>query len=304
MGIDFDKVERELKAEIKRQEERDRRKSKSNILYYKIKNGDNNLRFMPPWVTDESVSPNANQIYRQIFCHYGPEDNFFSLTCSAKTPDLGGDCEVCAYVRQLFDTKNPEDIALAKQLMSREKLISAIVDLDDPVYTEEDIERMKENNENEPVTVEVGQTKIQVFEYGYKVKMMLLNILKKKVDISNLKTGWNVVLNRTGKGRENTTYNLQLDVVAGSCSFEFKGNYEEHKVNLDALKAPATSEFIQSRLSGLGVFDSLKQLSPAPEAEVATSKPLLTPPKKSKKAAPILDQNDLYAQLKASVEEG
>jgi hypothetical protein len=253
---------------------------------------------MPPWVEDKEVSLHAGQIWREMYIHYGTEDNKYSFACPVRCPEKVEETDpICAHVKGLYATKNPEDAELAKELRAKQRLFSSVVDLDDQVYTDRDVSNWVELRGDQPFPFKVGDTKIQLYSYGYTVFNQLLDILTDGVDISDLNKGFDVFLTRKGKGKQDTEYNLRLN-PQGPTSFKFVGNITELNPNLDLLMPFADLERMQNVLTGAGNSPQLTDGSTEDSAQAVTPKyaPRIAAPKKS------VNVDDLYAELKQAAE--
>lgn len=297
MGLDFDKV-------MKRKEEEEKRSQKTvgdgprvKNLYWKPKLGKNRIRFMPPWTEVKDESIHAGQIWREIFIHYGTEDNKYSFACPVRSAEKTMETDpICSHVKGLYATKNPEDGELAKELRAKQRLFSSVVDLDDPVYTEKDVSDWAQNRQT-PFPFMVGETKVQLYSYGYTVFNQLLDILTDGVDISDLNKGFDVFIARTGKGKQDTKYNLRLN-PGGPTPFKFMGSLKEQNPNLDLLMPFQDLDRMQSALSG-SVGSSLHLANGEDNVgEERTSRPQL--PLSNKKPTSV-DIDSLYSELKQSV---
>lgn len=219
------------KAKKKWEEERARAAAQARfgrpVLWWKPKEGTNKIRILPPW-TDEG--PNALQWWRELWTHYGvmaaenpDEDNAFTSSCAAKTPDapifLGVDpsekisCRFCAHCQELRSSGDPANIEMAKAMRAKMRILANIIDLDDPVYTKKDVEQLKAKGCPEKALPEAGKPKIQVFAFGTTIMKDLLDFYQDNVDLADLEAGHDIIIEREGKDR-NTDYRVRPNLKA------------------------------------------------------------------------------------------
>lgn len=300
MGVDIAKMKLKKEEEARKTAEQNARNSTRRVIRWKPKTGENKVRIMPPWSTDDT-NPNANQFYREVYLHWnvGGEGSF-PILCPVLTPHgPGGICEVCIKVAGLRATKDPTDMEVAKTLAARRSYDSNIVDLKRPVYKEEDTEEWEADHPGEDCPFTVGDTKIQVWTYGVLMFKDLLDIFT-DVEISDLDTGRDLIVTREGTGRESTKYRVRS--APNPTAFKVQQIVLEEKlVNLDMLQQYKTSEEVKAILAGVDNSTPTKQLvgksedsddSDKPEDVVAKKPPTVTK-KKSVTA------EELEAQLKA-----
>lgn len=233
MAFNLDKINKKIEAE------REREKAQSGfgpkVLWWKPKVGENRIRLTPAW-TEEGE--NAGMPFREVYRHWGVVEGGFSdeggasFTCPVRTPDgPGGTCEICDFVAALRASGNPADNETAKQLTAKRRMYSNIIDMKDPVYTEEDYEEWEENaREGDECHFNVGDTKVQVFSYGTTIYKLLLDFLQDGIDLGDFEDSVELKLVREGKGL-NTKYRLRLNTK--SKPFEFVGELYDLLYDLD-----------------------------------------------------------------------
>jgi hypothetical protein len=261
MGVDMGKVKQKADEEAQRALSR----QAGGFKYWNPKPGKNRVRFMPPWTVQ---GPNANQFWREIYVHWGvgtDEDNAQSFACPVKTPHgPGGSCPVCHYVEQLRATKAPEDAELANQMRAKQRFYSNIVDLDDPTYSDKDVQEWKarQDDKTRECPFKEGDTKVQVFSYGPMIYKDLLDVFcDQGIDITDLNTGHDVVITREGSGRE-TKYRTRPDFNA--TVFAPRGRQiSDVNVDLDRLMPFAPLEQMTAALTGTPTAPSSQQQVPA-----------------------------------------
>lgn len=167
----------------------------------------NRIRLMPPW------SDELRSFDREVFMHFavGEEEQMF--TCPMKTPRIKNfDCPVCHHVDALRATGNPDDAEMASRIYARKRYMTNIVDLNNPVYTQQDVNEWKATK---PVDCpfKVGQTKVQMYTYGPQVFNQLVNFIAQlKQDLTDYQTGYDILITKTGKDLT-VKYQLMLDPV-------------------------------------------------------------------------------------------
>jgi hypothetical protein len=207
MALDLSKAKAKLQEESARMS-----KTKfQTIDWWKPQQGKNLVRLMPPWSADDT-NPNANQFWREVYMHFKVGPNGWSGSCPTSTPyGPGGECPICEEVERLRSTGNPADSELAKDIRAKQRLYSNIVDMSDPVYTDEDVATWaaEEYNQGKECPFAAGQTKVKVFSYGPQIFKQILDIVTESVDVTDLNAGYDLMISRTGKGRD-TSYNVQI----------------------------------------------------------------------------------------------
>ena len=158
--------------------------------FWKPGEGKNVIRLLPPWAED---GPSAELFYRETYIHWnvppGAAETSFML-CPKKM-DLGK-CYVCDQVDYLYASKDPADIELAKEIRSRQRFFSNIIDMSDALNKD-------------------GNPKVQVWSYGPMIFDELLGYFcdADYGDITDPDEGFNITIERDGQGRD-TTYKMRL----------------------------------------------------------------------------------------------
>lgn len=258
MGVDMTKVRQKAEEEAQKAQQR----SAGGFKYWKAKNGKNRVRFMPPWSEDPN-NPNANQFWREIYMHFGvgdggdDEENGMAFPCPVKTPHspAGATCPICSYVAELRATKDPMDLEQANRIRAKQRFYSNIVDLDDPTFTQQDVDEWKSRQEDKTreCGFKVGETKVQVFSYGPMIYKELLDVFcDQQIDITDLNTGHDVTIHRETpdpkKPRE-TKYRTRPDF--DEKPFAVKGRpLAEALVDLDKINPFASAADMEAALNG------------------------------------------------------
>lgn len=216
---------------------------------WKPKQGTNEIRLLPAW-TDKG--PNAHQFWRELYIHWGvgsladPDpDNTFSVPCSEKTENawyfLGlpeGEklkCRVCAYIEKLRSSKDPVNIELAKNLRAKQRLVSNVIDLTDPVWTKDDVKALKEAGMKDDFLPTLGSAKVQIFSYGPTIFNQILDYFQDNIDLTDLISGRDLKIERVGKpGDINTDYRV--------------------RPAMQPSKAPVTAKHLETSINNLDEF--------------------------------------------------
>lgn len=248
------------------------------IKWWKPKVGANKIRIMPPW-TDQG--PNALQFWRVVFVHWGvmaiedpDENNKFTIACPRKTPgsaellgiegieDSNLPCPVCDHVDELANSGDPVNIEMAKEIRRKMRVYSNVIDLNDPVWTKEDLEDLKANNCPEDKLPNLGDAKIQIFTYGTTIFNELLGFYQDNVDIASYDEGHNITIERVGS-KLNTKYHVRPEMAKTKAPIA-EEQLDRDIYNLDQLMPFMTEEQMHAVLNG-ATSEEIKALRPAPE---------------------------------------
>ena len=159
--------------------------------FWKPETGVNKIRFLPPWADG---GPNDGMFYRELYIHWnippGAESQSFAV-CTRKTEGGDGKCYLCDEVDRLYSGGAPEDIQIAKEIRSRQRFFSNVIDENDPLDDQ-------------------GNPKIQIFAYGPKIFEEVLAYFcdSEYGDITDPDDGFTVIIEREGRGRD-TTYKVR-----------------------------------------------------------------------------------------------
>lgn len=249
MGINFDNHN-------KRNAEANAKKNKrEKTKYWKAREGKNRVRFMPPWTQDEA-NIMCGLPYKELHIHFGvganDESDGATFACPVKTPGGGAKSDpICEYVRGLYNSGDPADRELAKSVQAARRWYSPIVDLDDPVYTKKDTAEWldAQQDKSRDCPFKEGETKIQIWSYGKRVYDQLAIFLADRIDFTDLETGFDMFIQRTGSGKNDTVYLVRTN-TEGRSSFKFIGNIAERMPNLDQLMPFAEPEAMLNALTG------------------------------------------------------
>jgi hypothetical protein len=215
--------------------------------FYKPKSGANKLRFMPPW-TDEGS--NAFQWWREVWTHWGvgpDDDSKKNVACPKKTPPVGGECPICDECERLRATGDPADLEMAKQLRAKMRVYTNVIDLNDPIWTQDDIDEMMGAGIEEDKLPEVDAPKIQVYGFGSMIFKDLLDYYTDEIDMTDLDEGYDVILTKEGKDI-NTKYRLRLAKEATKAPVP---DDDPALHNLDVIQQLKTAAEIQAILEGV-----------------------------------------------------
>jgi hypothetical protein len=273
VGVNLDKVKQRQKEEEKKAAAR----MAGGFRFWSPKQGKNLVRLLPPW-TEEGL--NADQFEREVYMHWsvGDGENTSSFLCPKKTPNLEGGpqpCPVCDEVDRLRATGDPTDAEAATKIAAKQRFYSNIIDLENPTYTQDDIDEWKANSNNpqSEVPFDVGHTKIQVLTYGPMIYGELLNLFADlDMDLTNIDAGRNIIIRRTGKDLQ-TKYKVIMEAHDSKADIIGKP-LKERLVNLDTVMLPKPQE------------EMLAALSAAPPAPSSLPPAVAPPPQSLPAAAP------------------
>jgi len=267
------------KAQQKAAEEAARAAAMGNfgpMPFLKLKSGKNRIRVMPPW-TDEGK--NAYQWWREVWTHWGvgPDDeNKKTVACPKKTPQLDGaatDCPVCDEVERLRATGDPADLEEAKALRARMRVFVNAIDLDDPEWTQENIDEMIGAGVEEDRLPEVGDPKIQVLGFGSMIFKELLDYYNDEIDMTDLEEGYNVIITKEGKDL-NTKYRVRLEKNVSQAPVP---DDDPKLHNLDMVQQVKSAAEITAIMEGVDPDEAKKLAAKTAAAKKKTAKKL--PPK-------------------------
>jgi hypothetical protein len=275
------------KAKAKSEEEKERAAKNlafgRRVTWWKAKPGTNKIRILPPW-TDQG--PNKNQFWREVWMHYGvtnmeapDEDNTFAVPCPKRSPDgkhVVGDgevpeCKICNLVDELKATGNPADAELAKQLRSKMRLYVNMIDLNDPFWTEDDITTLKANGCPEDNLPEMGNPKVQVYNFGPNIFKEILDNYSDDTDLADLDEGHDIVIEREGVDLK-TKYRVRAKMKATVAPIKDE-QLDNSMWNMDTLVPYFTEEQVDLILEGGSKEDVYGLTSGAqPESKQLTEK--------------------------------
>jgi len=113
-------------------------------------------------------------------------------------------------VERLRATGDPADLELAKSMRARMRLFVNAIDLEDPEWTQENVDEMIGGGVEENRLPDVGAPKIQVFGFGSMIFKELLDYYNDEIDMTDLEEGYNVIITKEGKDL-NTKYRVRLE---------------------------------------------------------------------------------------------
>jgi hypothetical protein len=254
------------KAQKKREEEKLRQESFKRfgrpVPWWKAKNGENNIRILPPWT---AKGPNAFQFWCERWIHFNvmaieapDEQNQFSHVCPKHTPGAGDvlgygadeviPCPVCDHVANLRASSDPVDSELAKNIRAKMRVYYNIIDLSDPIWTDDAIEEIKQRGCPEDKLPTAGEPKVQVYSSGPTVMQMILDYYADSIDIADLEKGHNMKIERSGTGL-NTDYRVRPDMKASTAPITDE-EWTREMWNLDEIMPFLTNEQMDMILAG------------------------------------------------------
>lgn len=250
---------------------------KTARLFWKPKQGQNRVRILPAWTGE---GPNANQFWRELYVHWGvgpDEENQINFACPRLTPGSENkECPICDEYNRLRGTKDPTDLEAAKELRARQRAYSNIIDLTDPVWTQDDVDELKLQGVEE--LPEVDSPKIQVFNYGPTILKELLDIFCDEIDLTDLQEGHNVVITRTGKDLQ-TQYRVRIETKASPAPVDAEPSLHD----LDEIMPFKEAYIMKAALEGIDP-EEMKKLTQG-EGGNGESKPAAKPASKPAAAA-------------------
>lgn len=235
----FQQDKTKAKEALAREEQKKSQIFGPRVKFWNPKEGDNPVRIMPPW-TDAGA--NKFQCWREVYEHWdiGAPNSERKYVCSVKTPDAppGTPCAVCQLVDHLRSTKDPVDNEKAGDLRAKQRFYSSVVDLKDPVYTKHDVDEWAADafNKGKECTFKVGDTKVQLYSYGTTVFNPLLTLVSdESVNVLSFDEGYNIIIKRVGKTKNNTEYSVRPDFKQSVFKFISDLPVAQWLPNLDAI---------------------------------------------------------------------
>lgn len=172
MGLDVSKLKEKFE-----------RKSSDRGNRMELKDGDNELRILPPSL--EYLADSVDYIGYEYLIHYnlGSEDDKQAEVCP-KTFGKGPKCPVCEAVSKLYRLNTPEDKALAGTIRAKKRHIFNVIDLREP------------------------DKGIQIMETGPKIYESIVVFVTnpKWGDLLDLDKGRNITITKTDAKKSGTGY--------------------------------------------------------------------------------------------------
>jgi hypothetical protein len=203
----------------KRLEEVRRRKQRKD--FWSASPGENEIRILPNWKLDPHGDFYRETAYHK---HLGTSGDK-QVVCLIREGEES--CPVCALQKQLYKTKDPQDVELAKSIKAQTRVLWNIVDLKD-----------KEKG------VQIWMTGIQVLE---DVLAYCANL--KFGDITHPITGRNITVVFTEAKNTVKGFN-EYKIQADPQQSEIDPEWLENLVDLDSLVKTSSYEEIEDLLSG------------------------------------------------------
>ncbi len=239
------------------------RTSGSGAKFWNPANGKNRIRILPPW-TDEG--PHKGDAWREVHQHWRVNDDHKGpILCPAKTPGMGGECPICAYVDVLkSQTSDPVAMQMASDIRAKRSYLMQLIDYANPAYTAGDVADYTKANPGKDVPFESGEPKIQVYSAPISVMDGVMNaIVENELDITHLTKGKDLVLDKQ-YNKSNpmlTKYAVTLLVkeqVAPITAAEF----EQKKVKIDQVgRVYDTAKLRELLATGVGADAELPALN-------------------------------------------
>lgn len=183
----YDFGETDLDEMVREKQILEEESARTGMNYLQLEEGNTMIRIMPPWEKGRK-SP-----FYKAWVHYvknpaKPKENGKPFLCPNKMNDKP--CIVCAKVSQLRRSANPVDKEIAGELAASRQVFANVVNLNDP------------------------DRGVQVMKFGKTIYSELLAYMDPKDpasvgDLSHPEKGYNVVIDRKGKGLE-TRYKVRI----------------------------------------------------------------------------------------------
>jgi len=216
--VDLDAIQHE-------KDELDLERSKSNINYFAFQEGRNVLRILPPW------EPTRKSPFHKVWVHYirnpaQPTKGGRPALCPSKMRNSR--CIVCEKVSQLRRSGNDLDKEVAGELSASRQIYANVVDLANP------------------------DKGVQVAKFGITIYNELLGYMDPRDpsslgDLTHPQTGYNLVIERTGKGKNDTRYSVRPSKAPSPLpKMEWLGSMNQlHKINEEL-----TNDAMQALMEG------------------------------------------------------
>lgn len=192
-GLDIEKLRRKLQ-ESKENQQSNHKSQKSEITWYRIQDGRNVVRLLPPLPDEE--------FYVEVYVHYNMgKDGRKQVVCPEHMK--GEACPVCEHIRQLEATKDEDNIKKAKKMRPKLKYYYRVL----------------------------ADGEVQVMSTG---KMVFEGILGVIVDpdfgdITDSETGRELIITRSGKGID-TKYTVNARPAVNQLAMDYSGQYPDISV--------------------------------------------------------------------------
>jgi len=256
--------------------------------------GTSNIRLMPPW------SDGGEEFEREVWMHWnvGKGATQMTFVCPVKTPNVvgsTGECPICNHVANLRATDDPADEEIAEKIRAKPRYYTNIIDNEDPVFVQADVDNWKtrQKDKSTQCPFSVGDTKIQVFNFGPMIYEKLLKMFSElQMDLTDMVDGYDVLITKSGKDM-GTKYDAMVKPPAKPV--KIIGTLR--LADLDNFAKLKTPEEFQSALTGQPVAGAaLPPAASAPPPAAAALPPAAAAPP-AVKAAPepaieVDDQTD------------
>ena len=200
-------------------------KKRSGFNYFQIKEGRNVLRILP------SADPAKHTPFHKVWVHYvrnpsKPGTNGRPVMCPSKNNNAR--CIVCEKVSALRRSANEIDKEIAGDLAASRQIYANVVDLQEP------------------------ERGVQVMKFGVMIYNDLLAYMDKSDpsavgDLAHPEKGYNVVIDRKGKGKQDTRYQVRTAKEASPIP---KKQWLGEMNNLSAVVEEMANDKIQAIMEG------------------------------------------------------
>lgn len=267
-------------------EEAKKRASAQGGKFWKPEEGDNVVRFLPPWKPGENF-------YRKIMVHYGVVQENSKLAVYCPKENAGEECPMCAQGQELFEKGDRESMKKAGEYRAKVQYISNV------------------HIESTPSGENEGD--VRTYTYGVTVFTGLCDLMMGKWgNIYDPVKGRAVTIKRTGSKRDDTDYNVIPEPDAKPVSKEILGkmfNLDDGQGVVEVFSADEIEELLGgASLDAVRAArdgEEAKDEKPAAAAKggKAESKPEAKKPAPAKAAEASVDKKLLKRIIGAAVEE-
>lgn len=175
-GVNLNKARERLEKHRKQKEDR-----KKMGDFFNLEDGENLVRFMPPW-------SDSGEFIKEAWYHYNMAEK--PVLCPKKT--FGeGECAICDFVDSLFRTKDADDKKAAKERMAKVRYSANVLNL----------------KEKDPA----ARKRVRVMHFGSTIYEELLGYINDPDygDFTDPSKGMDVKIERSGEGLE-TKYTVRV----------------------------------------------------------------------------------------------
>lgn len=206
-------------------------KKAAHMRTLKPLDGKHTYRILPSWriVTRADEGEKAHPFWHDFAMHYVRESESAKPTayiCVDKT--FGQPCDVCSGIGQGIKASHDDaTVELLKQANATQKYLLNVLHLSGP-----------------------NPTDVQVIEVGQGVFDSILSFVEEYGDITDLKTGWPIIITREGTGL-NTKYTVMPGFKPGAAPAALDPSIMSKLVDLDAAVSQENETRLRIALQGL-----------------------------------------------------